>query len=127
MVCTPPPLNILTLVLTPPEITEDGLYPLPKIEGPPSGYFWHLPLPKKEGNVKNENNLKFEDNLKNEDELKDEDVLKNCPPTPKQFWPPLLWYYLNFLKASHLDSYTTNDIKPKMLSGVQTGNKISHD
>ena len=28
-----------------------------------------------------------------------------------------------FLKTSHLDSNTTNDVKPEMLSGVQTGNR----
>ena len=27
----------------------------------------------------------------------------------------------------HLDSYTTNDVKLEMLSGVQTGNRIPHD
>ena len=32
-----------------------------------------------------------------------------------------------FLKTSHLDSHTTNDVKPEMLSGVQTGNRIPHD
>ena len=29
--------------------------------------------------------------------------------------------------TSHLDSHTTNDVKPEMLSGVQTGNRIPHD
>ena len=32
-----------------------------------------------------------------------------------------------FLKTSHLDSRTSNDVKPQMLSGVQTGNIIPHD
>ena len=29
--------------------------------------------------------------------------------------------------TSHLDSHRTTDIKPEMLSGVQTGNGTSHD
>ena len=29
--------------------------------------------------------------------------------------------------TSHLDSHWTTDIKPKMLSGVQTGNETPHD
>ena len=29
--------------------------------------------------------------------------------------------------TSHLNSHGTNDIKPEMLSGVQTGNGIPHD
>ena len=29
--------------------------------------------------------------------------------------------------TSHLDSRTTTDVKPDMLSGVQTGNGIPHD
>ena len=29
--------------------------------------------------------------------------------------------------TSHLDSNTTTDVKPHMLSGVQTGNGIPHD
>ena len=29
--------------------------------------------------------------------------------------------------TSHLDSRTTTDVKPDMLSGVQTGNGITHD
>ena len=29
--------------------------------------------------------------------------------------------------TSHLDSPTTTDVKPNMLSGVQTGNGIPHD
>ena len=29
--------------------------------------------------------------------------------------------------TSHLDSHTTTDVKPDMLSGVQTGNGIPHD
>ena len=53
---------------------------------------------------------------KNEDELKNEDVLKNCPPTPQQF----------FFKTSHLDIHTAYDVKPEMLSGVQTGKRIPH-
>ena len=32
-----------------------------------------------------------------------------------------------FLMTSHLDSNTTTDVKPDMLSGVQTGNEIPHD
>ena len=29
--------------------------------------------------------------------------------------------------TSHIDSHTTTDVKPDMLSGVQTGNGIPHD
>ena len=29
--------------------------------------------------------------------------------------------------TSHLDSHTATDVKPDMLSGVQTGNGIPHD
>ena len=29
--------------------------------------------------------------------------------------------------TSHLDSHTITDVKPDMLSGVQTGNGIQHD
>ena len=29
--------------------------------------------------------------------------------------------------TSHLDSHTTTDVKPDMLSGLQTGNGIPHD
>ena len=36
--------------------------------------------------------------------------------------------YLKFLlMTSHLDSHTTTDVKPDMLSGVQIGNGITHD
>ena len=40
-------------------------------------------------------------------------------------WPPLpLKIYLKFLlMTSPLDSHTKTDVKPEMLSGVQTGNK----
>ena len=42
------------------------------------------------------------------------------PPSPKKL-PEI------FLRTSHLDSYTVTDVKPDMISGVQTGNGISHD
>ena len=32
-----------------------------------------------------------------------------------------------FLMTSHLNSHRTTDIKPEMLSGVQTGNGTPHD
>ena len=32
-----------------------------------------------------------------------------------------------FLKTSHLDSHTKNYVKPEIISGVQTGNRIPHD
>ena len=32
-----------------------------------------------------------------------------------------------FLMSFHLHSHTTTDVKPNMLSGVQTGNGIPHD
>ena len=42
--------------------------------------------------------------------------------------PHLREYYLNFfLMTSHLNSHRTTDIKPEMLSGVQTGNGTPHD
>ena len=31
------------------------------------------------------------------------------------------------MMTSHLDSHMTTDVKPDMLSGVQTGNGIPHD
>ena len=43
------------------------------------------------------------------------------PPPPLKKLPEI------FLMTSHLDSCTTTDIKPDMLSGVQTGNGIPHD
>ena len=42
--------------------------------------------------------------------------------TSNKFGFPLKEYYLNFFMTSHLDSLGANDDKPKMLSGVQTGN-----
>ena len=42
--------------------------------------------------------------------------------------PHLREYYLKFfLMTSHLNSHRTTDIKPEMLSGVQTGNGTPHD
>ena len=37
--------------------------------------------------------------------------------------------FLNFFypMTSHLDRHTTTDVKPEMISGVQTGNGIQHD
>ena len=51
------------------------------------------------------------------------------PTTPKIFAPSLLvWYYLFFLLlTSFLDSHTTTDFKPEMLTGLQTENRIPHD
>ena len=67
-----------------------------------------------ENNPKNEDEFKNEDNYKNEQDLENDDDLKRK-------------YYLNtFLMTSQLDSHTTNDVKPEMLSGVQTGNGIPH-
>ena len=43
------------------------------------------------------------------------------PPPPLNKLPEI------FLKTSHLDSHTTTDVKPDMLSGVQTGNGIPHN
>ena len=34
---------------------------------------------------------------------------------------------LLLLFSGHLDSHTTNDVKPNMLLGVQTGKRIPHD
>ena len=62
----------------------------------------------------NENNPKKEDEFKNEDNYNNDEDLKRK-------------YYLNtFLMTSQLDSHTTTDVKPEMLSGVQTGNGIPH-
>ena len=44
----------------------------------------------------------------------------NCPPL-KTILPEI------FLMTSHLNSHRTTDIKPEMLSGVQTGNGTPHD
>ena len=66
---------------------------------------------------------KNEDDLKNEYDLKNKDDLKKitCPPHLRE-------YYLKFfLMISHLNSHRTTDIKPEMLSGVQTGNGTPHD
>ena len=69
---------------------------------------------RKKNNPKNEDELKNEDNYKNEQDLENDDDLKRK-------------YYLNtFLMTSQLDSHTTTDVKPEMLSGVQTGNGIPH-
>ena len=50
-------------------------------------------------------------------------------PTPSFILAPLpLKIYLIFcLMTSHLNSHTSTDINPEMLSGVQTGNGIPHD
>ena len=73
-------------------------------------FTWH----ENENNPKNEDEFKNEDNYKNEQDLENDEDLKRK-------------YYLNtFLMTSHLDGHTTNDIKPEMLSGVQTGNGIPH-
>ena len=45
---------------------------------------------------------------------------KICPPL-KRILPEI------FLMTSHLNSHGTTDIKPEMLSGVQTGNGTPHD
>ena len=71
--------------------------------------------PENENNPKNEDEFKNEDNYKNEQDLENDEDLKRK-------------YYLNtFLMTSQLDSHTTTDIKPEMLLGVQTGNRIPHD
>ena len=70
--------------------------------------------PENENNPKNEDEFKNEDNYKNKQDLENDDDLKRK-------------YYLNtFLRTSQLDSHTTTDVKPEMLSGVQTGNGIPH-
>ena len=46
---------------------------------------------------------------------------KIAPPQLKRILPEI------FFMTSHLDSFGTTDIKPKMLSGVQTGNGTAHD
>ena len=63
------------------------------------------------------------------DNLKNDDDLKNWPLPPNYFVPPLPLKKLPeiFLMTSHLDSHTATDVKPDMLSGVQTGNGIPHD
>ena len=43
-----------------------------------------------------------------------------CPPSLKKL-PEF------FLMTSHLDSHTTTDVQPDLLSGVQTRNGIPHD
>ena len=64
---------------------------------------------------------KGKDDLKNENDLKNEDDLKKIIPLH------LREYYLKFfLMTSHLNSHRTTNIKPEMLSGVQTGNGTPH-
>ena len=46
---------------------------------------------------------------------------KLCCPHPLKKLPEI------FLMTSQLDSHTTTDVKPEMLSGVQPGNGIPHD
>ena len=77
---------------------------------------------------KNEDNIKNEGNLKNEDDLKDEEDLKKLASPPDYFDPlPLKELHEIFLVTSHLDSHTTTDDKPDILSGVKTGYGIPHD
>ena len=45
---------------------------------------------------------------------------KNCTHPLKRILPEIFM-------TSHLDSFGTTDIKPEMLSGVQTGNGTAHD
>ena len=72
--------------------------------------------------MKNKDNLKYEDDLKNGNDLNNEVDLKKsfCPPHLKRILPDF------FFMTSHLDSHKTTDIKPEMLSGVQTGNETPH-
>ena len=49
------------------------------------------------------------------------------PPEISLSPPPLKKLPEIFLMTSHLDGHTTTDVKPDMLSGVQTGNGIPHD
>ena len=65
--------------------------------------------------------------MTNKDELKMKMSSKVVAPPKNNLAPLLLQYYLNFLETSHLDSHTTNDVKPDMLSGVQAGNRIPND
>ena len=45
----------------------------------------------------------------------------------KSLTPPLKELSEIFLMTSHLDSHTTTDVKPDILSDVKPGNGISHD
>ena len=45
----------------------------------------------------------------------------------KKTSPPLKKLPEIFLMTSHLDSHMTTDVKPDMLSGVQSENGIPHD
>ena len=55
-------------------------------------------------------------------------TLKIGLPLPNYFAPTSLKKLLEiFLMTSHLDCHTTTDVKPDMLSGIQTGNGIPHD
>ena len=50
------------------------------------------------------------------------------PPPQILFGPPPLKELPDFcLMTSYLDSHTTTDVKPEMLSSVQTRNGIPHD
>ena len=71
----------------------------------------------------------MESTLTNEDDLKMKATSK-IGLSPKNYFaplPPLKKLPEIFLMTSHLDSHTTTDVKPDMLSGVQTGNGIPHD
>ena len=72
----------------------------------------------------NKDDLKIKDDLKNENDLKNEDDLKKmiCPPSQLREY-----YLISFLITSPLNSHRTTDIKPEMLSGLQTGNGTPHD
>ena len=51
---------------------------------------------------------------------KDEEDLENDDDLKRKY------YFNTFLRTSQLDSHTTTDVKPEMLAGVQTGNRIPH-
>ena len=68
--------------------------------------------------------LKNEEDLENEDKIQNEGNLKNEAFPQKLFCPPPTKVPKILLMTSHLDSHTTTDVKPDMLSGVQTGNGI---
>ena len=90
------------------------------------GYAWDDL--KNEDGLKNEDNIKNEGDLKNEDDLKNKDELKNWLPPANYFAPPPLKKLPKILfMTSHLEGHTATDVKPDMLSGVQTGNGIPHD
>ena len=79
-----------------------------------------------EDDLKSADDLKNEGDLTNDDNLKNENNLKNKDDLKKKFAPPLKGILPEFF-FDNLNSHRKTDVKPEMLSGVQTGNGTPHD